>query len=662
MGYSFASLLDYDNRLDLAVSIIGSTPTTLVVPQSAIVDSAILVPSSLKLMFVDSGKLEVLSGGVVTFDSSANIIAPASMKVKTGSGTFVFTNGGEVHLGWWGTTLVSEVQEAVDSLVNGGVLLLPACNINVGLNEKIELLENVHLRGVGELSKFSSVSGRTVPMIQVNGVSHVQIEGIHMLGGAPISESTRFGQLEIKGDANHVVQDIKVQNCRFGGAGYVGIWLKPESNEIIEHIQLIGNTCLDISHPIYVGHLEERTGDLIRNLLIKRNHCRGVGDAGCDGIKLRQSVVDVLIENNYCEGSTGDGIDLYASGDRICIIGNILENNGVQGVDLKTDDTLSPTHWGKGRQVTIKNNIMRENGWSGVSIVAKPSQGDEWPYSVNVVGNEIYKNGRQGIVAGGRDINVLGNLVHQNSQDQTLSTVLGGIRIEGFIDEHTPPNVTYSEKINIDGNICWDNKTSNTNIVYSGIYVVQTVKHCTLSNNLLVNELSQTTQKTLGITVANGATDILLKDNQSTGHEAPTHVSPNMSIGNLVDVLGESIVVELGDFSGNFNLKIPIFSPNTNSCLFAGFFTNSLSLPGSNQNYLNAKVYRKGIGSAPDEEVFYLYTTELGSSLQPFVAASMGAPKGGQKVNKGEVVYIHLYSVGSVYLKNAVIDLRYVTF
>ena len=144
MGYSFASLLDYDNRLDLAVSIIGSTPTTLVVPQSAIVDSAILVPSSLKLMFVDSGKLEVLSGGVVTFDSSANIIAPASMKVKTGSGTFVFTNGGEVHLGWWGTTLVSEVQEAVDSLVNGGVLLLPACNINVGLNEKIELLENVH--------------------------------------------------------------------------------------------------------------------------------------------------------------------------------------------------------------------------------------------------------------------------------------------------------------------------------------------------------------------------------------------------------------------------------------------------------------------------------------------------------------------------------------
>lgn len=650
--YKFEKITD----LAAAIASEGSTPFTGVIDTSLTISADLEIPQSFKIIFVDEGELNINTSVLVKIASPSNISAPPAMKIKSGSGNLVFAEGGEVHMGWFGTTQEA-LQEAANSLrgcCNGGDVLIPKVTINMSTSTSIKLYGNVNLRGQGKISTFAGGTPRTAPMFELVGASNTTIEGLSLSGASGGGQ----GQIEITGSC----ENILIQKCYFNG-GHAGIWINPNAGDKINNVTFLDNY-VHGHHSIYVGNSELGgiAEEEIRDLKIISNFCTGGVSLSSDGIKLTKSVKDVLIQGNICSENEGDGIDLFASGDRVVIINNICEGNGVQGIDIKTDETNYPPYTrGKNRQVIVKANILRANSQSGIKVVSAALDG-EWPYFVQVIDNQIYGNQWYGVDCSGRYVNIVSNHVFSNclGVDTGGNTSSGGIQIHGNDSQQV-----YSEYITVAHNHSVNNGKSGE--VVTGINItnyarnIRVIKNFTVSDKALPNWGQEVGGEdvyfqTIGINIANGAQKIFLKNNQCIDQ------NKNINIG-TADIQGETVSCEIGNVPGtDASNEYPLFSAPSDICLLSVFLVNASKLEaGSDRDILEIVK-----DPSPPTGGTSILTLDLNTTtVEAFVATSMGTliDTSPRYLSKGQVLGLKRTNGSSGQgLTEAVIVLNYITY
>tara|TARA_B100000609_G_scaffold193248_1_gene184319 strand:- start:197 stop:2206 length:2010 start_codon:yes stop_codon:yes gene_type:complete len=642
--YKFEKITD----LAAAIASEGSTPFTGVIDTSLTISADLEIPQSFKIIFVDEGELNINTSVLVKIASPSNISAPPAMKIKSGSGNLVFAEGGEVHMGWFGTTQEA-LQEATNSLrgcCNGGDVLIPKVTINMSTSTSIKLYGNVNLRGQGKISTFAGGTPRTAPMFELIGASNTTIEGLSLSGASGGGQ----GQIEITGSC----ENILIQKCYFHG-GHAGIWINPNAGDKINNVTFLDNY-VHGHHSIYVGNSELGgiAEEEIRDLKIISNFCTGGVNESSDGIKLTKSVKDVLIQGNICSENEGDGIDLFASGDRVVIINNICEGNGVQGIDIKTDETNYPPYTrGKNRQVIVKANILRANNESGIKVISVALDG-EWPYFVQVVDNQIYENQFYGIWCSGRYIDIISNHVFLNCQDEDLDTNSGGIQIQG-----NDTKQVYSEYITVAHNHSVNNgKAAIPPKTFPGINITNYSRNVRLTGNFLANDetLPNDGLQTIGINIADGAQDIFLKNNQCINQDK------NINIG-TAGIQGETVSCKIGNVpETDASNEYPLFSAPSDICLLSVFLVNASKLEaGSDRDILEIVK-----DPSPPTGGTSILTLDLNTTtVEAFVATSMGTliDTSPRYLSKGQVLGLKRTNGSSGQgLTEAVIVLNYITY
>lgn len=222
------NVVDYAS-FSVAVSTIGATPATLVIPVSQSVSASVTVPSTLNLEFTNSGELSVSAGQTVTINGSIN--APLK-RIFTGSGAVIFgtTSKATAYVEWFGALCngsandSASINAAITAITAGGlstkggeVLLPPGiCRANISI---------VQAKGIRIASRASRL-GTTVrgigssPALNANGLWYSQIEGIFFDSESALSG---MGIVEIDGnyDGSHTqgVQGNTFKDCYFSGAG-----------------------------------------------------------------------------------------------------------------------------------------------------------------------------------------------------------------------------------------------------------------------------------------------------------------------------------------------------------------------------------------------------------------------------------------------------------
>jgi hypothetical protein len=154
----------------------------------------------------------------------------------------------------------------------------------------------------------------------------------------------------------------------------------------------------------------------VDNVLI--NNCESYF-AYYDGIKFTKHVKNTrIIGGNYCYNGlsfletgtnqrNGDGIDMYAGGEQVKVIGaNCSFNSGV-GVQLKNDDNTDLTGYASGklgmcRDVEFIGMTAENNNIGGISITINKSANTSYSVTdVTITGGRYNKNGVYGIAVNG---------------------------------------------------------------------------------------------------------------------------------------------------------------------------------------------------------------------------------------------------------------------
>lgn len=360
---------------------------------------------------------DTLRGGLF-FQSSSG--TPNDGTVFSGTGG-VFWNrsgvNGVYNVKWWGakgdsiTDDRTSIKNAIDylGLIGGGTLYFPAATYNVAAtsNTVITVGSNVTIQGSNRY-KTKLVNNVTAAhaFFRVNG------DNFHVTGLAFSSDlaTTARGQIEIK-QGNY----INIDNCFFNG-GIQGVQLNPDSNQTIRNVYISGNHFNRLRAAIVIGSKYDSVlHDSIDNVTIANNIIENgrlkstdSSDYG-DGIKTLKKCANINIVGNSISGNVRDGIDLFASGDRVNVQNNFIFNNGIKAIDIKSDVTHYPLSiFGyNGRLITINNNRF-ENNQSGIGITRDSAHGD-YNYGIAITDNIFTGQPQNCINTNGRHILVSNN-------------------------------------------------------------------------------------------------------------------------------------------------------------------------------------------------------------------------------------------------------------
>ena len=562
-----------------------------------------------------------------------------------------------MHVGWWGSTS-GDLQSAINSLKDvGGDVLLTDMSIPVELTTQIEGFSNVNLRGVGFESYIYSVGGgnRQEPIMKFTDVNNVTIEKIHIAGGSGAQP-----HIFLAGNCDN----ITIQHGYFNN-GYSGVWMDPGANKTIQNVTIFANTMREMSHPISLGGTDgEITTDLIKLVKVIGNYCHAVGDAGSDGIKLRKKSSDILIQGNVFEGTpgvhgdnianSGDGADLFVSGERVSVIGNLFFNFGVHGLELKTDETnYPPTTWGKGRQVIVRDNILHSNSNNGIRILTQAGQ-NEWPYMIDVLSNCIYKNDSYGIECSGRHINIAHNQIFLNCLDinETSTTGLCGVLLKAN-QELDPP--LPSEYITLTNNLIANNGNQNM-----GLKITDYVHHVEVLNNIVTNDSAiGATNQNFGISVSSNTTNIQLKDNHASGHNNLIN-DRDLVINTGAGVIGETLTCQIGSIAQGDEEEHPVFFAPSKMCLVSVRFINAEDVDSNGSDYEALSIYNKHTNQA----IFSFFTDT--KDIDAFKTTDMEivtSNNSSRYFDENDVLSFKKTNVGDgKALNQAVVLLNYVTY
>lgn len=179
---------EYGNDLVFAVSILGSTRTTVVIPSTVAVTSNVTVPATLNLRFTGAGSLTVSSGVVVTM-ATGRIMADPHQQIffatntntgSAGTGKVRFTGETPVlSAKWWGakgdgpttddTVAIKAALASVDANISGedpafykrgAILEFPIPSTYYLLSSTIDVYRPMWIRGTGSSSGSNAFTTR----------------------------------------------------------------------------------------------------------------------------------------------------------------------------------------------------------------------------------------------------------------------------------------------------------------------------------------------------------------------------------------------------------------------------------------------------------------------------------------------------------------------
>ncbi len=259
----------YYSSFSSAITSIGATKTTLLIPEEQVVSADVTVPSTMELMFTRNGSLSIDTGKTVTIngplDAGLHQIVSGSGSVSFGGGVGVYK---EVYPQWWGALAdnsnddTTAIQAAVDAL--------RGTNLGIGNEVASE---------TGGVVYFPS--GR----YKISAVLDI-VEGV-TLKGAGMFASTIYQSAT---DGSHAV---KFKNSGRSASEFFGG---------IHDMWILGNSSSGDGI-----RLENASGSQFGYAVFKNLF---ISEHGGDGIYIEQYSVGGTWENIYTYNNTGDGLDM----------------------------------------------------------------------------------------------------------------------------------------------------------------------------------------------------------------------------------------------------------------------------------------------------------------------------------------------------------------
>jgi len=537
-----------------------------------------------------------------------------------------------------GVTNDTEAIRAAVSQANttGGIVVFPAGTYRVSDFPNIRVTSGVHLIGCGDGASVLTASGNmTAPFIHTAG-DHIRIEGLDMRNPNSIN-AVAF--VNISGGSH-----VAVHRCSFEG-GYTAVWLNPADHEVVQHVKLTDNIMKHFNFGVYIGSKHTfQIGGTISNVLIDRNMIiEGQQiDAGGDGIKTVKRCSYLTITNNHISGYSRDAIDLFASGDSIVVSGNVLQNNLVKGIDIKSDlANYTENEYGfNGRRLTITNNIIDGNELVGISISQNTSNGD-YNYFIDVSNNQISGSKQSGITLSGRFMTVTNNMIFENCLAESSYHAL-------LVGKNLPKALT--RDINISNNIIVNNGSEKSQ--GQGLYISAYVEDCLVQGNIIRNDpaLPNPNQKR-GLYVNQLTKNITVKNNQVSGHPVI-----DLTIVKHADIRGESAHVMIGSLAKGDRGEFPLLSMPKSGAIVRAVLVTASPIPADSTDYIVFSLRKHSGGSAP--VIFSNYST-AGAGTTAF--EHIPFPDVRQSVSQGDLISVNITTAGAGQeVRNAYILLEYI--
>lgn len=293
---------------------------------------------------------------------------------------------------------------AACSAAGGGSVYITEHRISATLS----LPSNVKLLG-SPMAKLIVPNGASFPAITISNASGVQVESVTISCAGTIGGSFVTAGVYVAGTSS----DTVIKNVTVTGFGS-GFYVAGGSGNQCTNIILSG--CISRSSTVYGFVIDECNG-------VELNGCSS-HTSGLDAVKLRKLTDNVTLIGGYYTGATGgDGIDMYAGGRNVSVIGTVFHANGLNGMVCKNDDLneSDPSTYGIVKSVSITGVRCTDNGGSGVTVHRSSGNPDDAAEpllsGVNINGGIFTGNTNYGIYIQAHQVTVTGAIARLNGLD-----------------------------------------------------------------------------------------------------------------------------------------------------------------------------------------------------------------------------------------------------
>jgi len=408
---------------------------------------------------------------------------------------------------------------------------------------------------------------------------------------------------------------LNIENCILD-TGFSGVAFAPPSNSTICNVIVQGCEMMHLKFGLYIG---VDGGDLVENdhifnVLINNNIIRdGATRAGGDGdgIKTLRRCDNLVITNNIITTQLRDALDLFVSGDKIIIADNVLKDNLIKGLDIKSDRAnYPPGLWGtNGQQMTISNNLISGNA-SGISI-AKGSATFDYNYVIDISHNQIFNNTQTALNICAEYINIIGNMIFNNC----LSTATSYHAVK--IGDNTAKG--NSRYVNISDNVVLNN--GNSTVSNYGIYISAYCEYCNVKGNTIRNDINLENPYQNGGLYVNLATkEIGIKDNI-----IKDHLTQNTSFQTGFDAYGVINAVTPATIAAGTAQEFSLMTARVPGVLLSFTMVLSATITANATDYASIEFQRKRGVAAPVSLLTYTTATNTVTAFVPINNAVMTA-------------------------------------
>lgn len=352
-------------------------------------------------------------------------------------------------------------------------------NINIDLDCDIVLEEDEELILGDNCVIFSSNNSKiikekifTKTVLKIEG-KNIQIKYLHIEAN---STSRGYSPVNVNEGNNIQICNNIIQNT------YRGVFINPKNNQKVTNINIENNLIQDVVDGVVIGGSNE---DYISNITIVNNKIldgRGKDETdGGDGIKTNKKCKDIIIEGNIIKSFVRDGIDLFASGDKVIIVNNLIEGNKVKGIDIKHNEDRYPEdiNGRTGRNIIIDNNYFYSN-YVGIMVAIDSGNNASYNYDISINNNIFIENKTNAIHISGRYIKINSNSFYFNGKESN-STNYGAILLG--VSSSSSKNCKNSS---IQSNMFCNNGKNGLNNY--GVIINQGSNYNNVSNNIFIKD------------------------------------------------------------------------------------------------------------------------------------------------------------------------------
>ncbi|WP_180268530.1 right-handed parallel beta-helix repeat-containing protein [Sphingobacterium sp. 1.A.4] len=429
------------------------------------------------------------------------------------------------------------------------------------------------------------------------------------------------------------------KNIKING-GYIGDSIKSveiaakgldDSAQNVDGVFINNLKVNNVVDGIYIGESTNAPRGAINNVVI--NGCPIIGgkgtteETGGDGIKTTRFCTNITITHNTIDRFGRDAIDLYASGDKIKVLGNALTNCLVKAIDIKSDTDAYPEDmFGRhGIDILISDNQILYNR-EGISIDRSLSNVLSYNKQIQIHNNNISYNKDLGVFLCGQYVNIKNNMFVGNGKltdrvgdyavirlgNDQLIRIAKNNDISGntFINNgRSISDTNYAVRVGAHsiGNTIFDNRVYNEpdldNAVQTrGVYVNAYTKNKVYNNSIKVIGESYTIIDGADIETANNVSlNVPLVEGDSFLYRA----AEAKQINTITLTANEDWAIDADDnyviamvrISGSTENTIAFFNQGTHSLLRAVGKVLPLTIPDSimkENDVLVARVFKTG--------------------------------------------------------------------